>query len=270
LAEEAELIARSETISIAKSFEKTNKNIRTVVWDSNTGITNHAIRILTLVFNEFDYAISLEEDNFLHDGIFEFFQTCLLNKSSNGFVATAYNSRPHPVQNDGTFITTLFPEQWVVMMSKEIFLTFLEVFTSQTISKRVLRKHFSSALDISKLRVELLSEYWFNHLKLCLRSPSHGDALITYSSYVNSVPYFAPVSNFVTDLGGNNPGGMNLRNASPANQIHELSVVSRGGFNYCAECEFIKSRVSSYSWREALGNRKYFAQLRLNNTSLRN
>lgn len=267
-ASKEELIAREKTISLAISFAEKHSNIRTTIWDTNTGITGHAIRVMSATFREFRYVITLEEDNFLHDGIFDYFQSCFENRISNGFIATAYNSRPHNFIEGLPFITTLFPEQWVVMLSQDIFETFVRVVNTKDVSRRVIRRKFSNVLELPKLQIELLTEFWFNHFRLCARSENHGDALITYSSYVNDVPYFSPISNFVTDLGQFYDGGMNSRTAPTPEQKHELILSSFELLNYCRECDYLKSRIDSYRWKDAIGNRKYFLQLRLKNAAL--
>jgi hypothetical protein len=232
---------RNETISVAEKAAHLDSRVVPVVWDLNNGLTNHAIRIMRLLF-ESDYRlISLEEDNYIENAGLDFLAK-YSEPQEKPSIVTAFSSQSH-TDSDRNFRFTYFPEQWATSLTHEVFESFLEVWNDKFISRRIIQEHFKQIYPLNKIKRELVVERWFRIYNLSANNLSYGDALMAYSALRLDTPYIAPINSFVKDIGFENSRGMHPRVSAFLNEKHEFKTVFGGNPDVCIKCENSTNQV---------------------------
>jgi hypothetical protein len=237
-----ESIWRQETIRIAERAAEKNSNVIPVVWDQNDGLTSHAIRIMSKVFQTHKSCLSLEEDNLIQNDGLEFLSTAL-GDASKPVIATAFSTQLH-VNNRYDFRETYFPEQWATSLSFHLFEEFLRVWHDKKIDRKVISKQFSRIYPFDVIKREIVTERWFRIFNLAVNDLSYGDAVMNYAALKLEIPYRAPLKSFVQDLGALNNRGLHPRNGGVKFYEHEFKPVSAQSFQICKICENNTNQVA--------------------------
>ena len=229
---------RNETINICKNLEKLNSNIVTIVWEINSGLTGHTLRMLERVFSEEEYIIGLEEDqNVSSQGL-----SFLLERVSDNDlpkIATAFSRQIHKGNCLG-YRVTWFPEQWGLAFNKLFYLEFLKVIESSKVDIDIVRGVFYQILGKTR-RTKLAIEKWVNIFNSALISQNWTDAIFHYTAIKNSIPYAAPWGSYTEDLGHLDFRSLNPRTRKVTFKYHKGKVLKSNFGHFCHKCERINS-----------------------------
>ncbi len=226
---------RNETISVAENAAHLDSRVVPVVWDVNNGLTNHAIRIMRLLF-ESDYRlISLEEDNYIENEGLDFLAR-YSDSPGKASIVTAFSSQSH-TDKDRSHRFTYFAEQWATSLTHEVFESFLQVWNDKYISRRIIQEHFQQIYPLNRVKRELVVERWFRIYNLSANNLSYGDALMAYSALRLNTPYIAPINSFVRDIGFEDSRGMHPRANGKLETAHNFKPPSQKNLNICIRCE---------------------------------
>lgn len=236
-ASNVEATDRKQVVQIAEVFAQMDRRVEPVVWNSNTGLTNHAERIMSKAFSEFNQVISIEEDNFCESEGFSFLAEH--SNSEEPSIACAYSRFSHV--SEVKYRTSYFPAQWGVALNRGFFEKFLLVRTQKKIDESVVRNAVESLHSKNSSRLNYVVEYWNMLFHSAMEHPSHGDALFQYTAMKLNRPFRVSAKSLIKDLGHTDHRGMHERNLRDR---EERSHYFRGveGSSFCIPCERDGSR----------------------------
>jgi hypothetical protein len=237
-----ESVWRQDTIRVAERAAEKNPSIIPVVWEQNNGLTAHAIRIMSKVFQHHTSTFSLEEDNLIENDGLEFLKRSL-GDTCKPVIATAFSTQLH-LNNQRDIRETFFPEQWATSLTFHMFEEFLRVCHDKKIDRSVISKQFKRIYPFDVIKREIVTERWFRIFKLAVNDLSYGDAVMNYTALKLGIPYRAPLKSFVQDLGSQNNRGLHPRNGGITFDEHEFTPVSTKSFQFCKVCENNTNQVS--------------------------
>jgi len=241
-----DLEQRRSTIAVVEKIASVESRVRPVVWDKGEGLTAHAIRIMDVVFDQFDIVVSLEEDNLIGRAGLQFLLKAVTGGEQN-VLATAFSSYTHP-PSTLNYRLTAFPEQWATSFNRSQYMAFRRQALSPNIRPEVIRAAVSKSLD-SRVLVEGAVKYWHRLLSEAVLSHSHGDALMQYVAWEAGQLIRAPLQPLVDDLSYFHADGLHPRLSPPeAPKSHDLHPIITEGGTVCRTCDRKDLRARAEVW----------------------
>jgi hypothetical protein len=245
------------TRDVCIRLSKANSNILPFLWESNSGLTNHAKRIFGEALNYSKNIVSLEEDILVSKEGFDFLTRQTESKS---FARSAYTSTFHISNQKISTMHTFFPQQWGTSYSSDIIVEFLNLNKPSQIKRGPIWKALKSIK--APIRHILMVELWFEHLQNCLSHPSYGDALVQYCSWKLSAFFEIPCISLVSDIAHLENGGINSRSLPSAPDFHTLFSVDEYPI-ICNLCESERALLFANLFKTILGSKKHRYKLLL-------
>jgi hypothetical protein len=233
---------RLATIREAERVAESDSRVQVHVWQKNSGLTDHAVRIMSKSLETSYGFIAIEEDNLIHNEGLDFLNLTLGNRPEAS-IATAFTSQSHlPTNIEHRY--SFFPEQWSTALNQPIFETFIKIWNDKTVDRALIRSRFAPIFGRNIVLLELVTEKWFQMFKLSVLDPSYGDALMAYAAIFMGVPFATPMKSLVTDIGSLDSRGLHLRREILIRESHSISSLNSHGYNFCRICEKENSGIT--------------------------
>jgi hypothetical protein len=249
-ASESEKNWRTETIRIAENHAALDSRVEPCVWNTNTGLTDHAVRIMSKSFETSTGLIALEEDNQIGFAGLDFLCESIQNRERPE-ISTAFTSQSHDFSGL-TARFTFFPEQWSTALTYQVFEQFLRNWSDKKVSRQNVSEALGPIFGSKRFFLEIVTEKWFRMFKASIADPSYGDALMAYTAMSLGISYRVPMKSLVVDIGHTDSRGLHPRQSSNFEGSHQYSNLSVNGFNYCTTCERSTSGIKGTGIRQTL------------------
>jgi len=236
-----ERVWREETIRRTESIAESNSNVIPHIWDTNNGLTDHAIRIFDTVFENTRAVFSLEEDNDVSEQGLTFLAKSTASGSSAGIASACALYGHHPSDEDYRF--TLFPQQWGTALNLPVYEKFREIWFSKKIDRQVTSDMLSQHFKGDQVYRKLVIEKWHRIFLASVQDKSYGDALMTYAAFSLGTPYQVPLNSYVKDLGRNDSRGLHPRLEEERSIPHQFLELKSHGHKFCSSCERLSSGI---------------------------
>ena len=177
---------RLETISVSTEARKNSSKIELLIWEENTGLTNHANRALKHVFANHSKVISLEEDNLISVDGLEFLND-IETLCGAPHIKASFTKHRHLDEPLGKKYS-IFPEQWGVSLNKIMFAHYLSIQEKRIISPEIIKKRISLILGESNT-TQRVSNRWIKIFEESMMSQNFGDGLMQYAALSAGVFY---------------------------------------------------------------------------------
>jgi hypothetical protein len=234
-----------------------NSNILLFLWESNSGLTDHAKRIFKEALKYSRNIVSLEEDILVSQEGFDFLTRQTGNRS---FARSAYTSTSHISSQEILLMHTCFPQQWGTSYSADIITAFINLKKPIQIKRGPIRKALKTIK--APIRRMLMVELWFEHLQNCLAHPSYGDALVQYCSWEVGAYFEIPLTSLVIDIAHLEIGGINPRPLPSKPENHTLLNIDEYPI-ICHKCELKRALLFSDLLKTIFGSKKHRYKLHL-------
>jgi len=193
-----EVLRNRTVLSTAEEIGSRDNRIELLVWDSNSGVNDHTAKLFNATLNskgiiiiEDDVGITHQTLNFLADNY----------RRDGSMAAAAHVKRSHLNISPVFTRTTVFPNQWGLALTSEVMSCFIDIHKSRKFERRVIQRVFHKALKehLSIRKIEMLTQFWFNHFYFCAQNMNWADAIIQYSVYASQGFYRVPASSLIID-----------------------------------------------------------------------
>lgn len=234
-----EFLWRDQTIEIASQLASNHSKISLKVWDSNIGLEENSERSFAPLFENFSKLIVTEEDVHLDQSSIDFLVN--LSEQDAPVLATAYSQSSHK-KGLNQYRTTLFPQLWGAMYSREIFEGSLKVRRAGQINERLVQHSIMKFFPAPTPYRARLIRHWIWYFNYALKTHRHPDVLLQYASWELGQYAKAPLERLSKDVSSLDNRGMNVRHSIPLDNRHDSGFVNRENFQYCPKCEKESSR----------------------------
>jgi hypothetical protein len=230
---------RDGTIRAAEREASRYAQVELQVWDTNRGLTDHALRIFQYVMESHRALIALEEDIAVSPEGLSWLARA--SAAERPVLATAMTRFEHPGGSaSGVTRLTAFPSQWSSAFNAALFQEFIRVWRNQTIDRKVVNDVVNTVIS-NRTLAWAARDYWHSLFRNAAASASHGDALFQYASWSLGCLTSIPVTNAVRDLGPSDLRGLHQRvEPDDIPDIHDFRPISWvGEGRVCASCEIL-------------------------------
>lgn len=259
-----ELMRRAEVIEVAEEIASTDNRVNVWVWSENPGVNDHIARIFSkmkssdgLIVIEDDVGVSEVAMNFLQDNV----------NLSGSLASTAHVANCHVNLNASSSRASVFPNQWGLAVAKPVMETYLDIIKGKKIERSSVSKLFHRTFGdyLSRLQIQRLVQWWFNHFFFCKQHGNWADALIQYSVYANDGFYRVPARSLIIDDNAlHDSRSMHPRESyEPVISCEKAQIAPQTNFYTCVSCEIRNSRLEEASIRNLIGATKHRKYLQL-------
>jgi hypothetical protein len=255
----AELQRREEVISVAKLISQSNPKIDIAIWSDNHGVNIHLKRIFER-FADIDESIILIEDDVSVDATaLNYLSDNLTGLGTKAVVA--HSSHSHSNTQLVYSRKTLFPRQWGLAITPEIMTTYIETLERKIIRRRLIKSSIEALYGdlLTRITLEKLTQWWFNHFYFCLKHGNWADAIVQYSVMAERGYYLVPSRSLVID----DSDFLDDRALTPRIPSDKQPVcdgfVSFSDLNQfqCSKCRLLDSHLGETNFRNLLAATKF-------------
>jgi hypothetical protein len=259
-----ELMRRAKVIEIAEEIASSDNRVNVWVWSENPGVNDHIARIFSKMKNS-DGLIVIEDDVGVNEVAMNFLQD---NVNLDGSLAsTAHVANCHLHLNPSSSRASVFPNQWGLAVAKPVMESYLDIIKGKKIERLSVSKLFHRTFGdyLSRLQIQRLVQWWFNHFFFCERHGNWADALIQYSVYANGGFYRVPARSLIVDDNALYDSRSMHQRESYEQVIfcEQAQMVPQSDFYTCVSCEIRGSRLEEASIRNLIGATKHRKYLQL-------
>jgi hypothetical protein len=229
---------RLETISVSAEARKNSSKIELLIWEENTGLTDHANRALKHVFATHSKVISLEEDNLISVDGLEFLND-IETLCGAPHIKASFSKHRHLDEPLGKKYS-IFPEQWGTSLNKVMFAQYLSIQETKIINPEMIKKRLSLILGESNT-TQRVTNRWIRIFEESMLSQNFGDGLMQYAALSAGAFYEVPWHSYTEDLGHLDSRGIHSRSKSNSNLGHKSEIMDLNGFRICLKCEKLNS-----------------------------
>ena len=254
-----ELLRREGVIEAAKLVISANTNVDMYIWDDNRGVNTHTERFIRKLILLKKGIIVIEDDVSVSSKTLDFLADNHDHKGSSG--AAAHVSHSHMNFRATDARRTLFPLQWGQAISYEAMEMYLSIMDGDPILRKPIEKSIKEIYGqvLTARKLELLTQWWFNHFFFCFRHGNWADALVQYSVMAVGGHYRVPAQSLVID----DSNFFDERAITPRAPVKNDLVCSFAISNElkseysCFKCDFDNSHIEEATIRNLLGATKH-------------
>jgi len=252
---------RLETIKIIDELAIDDSRIRTLIYSTNLGLTNHSVRVQEHLFESTNEIILLEEDNGISSAGLDFLSDQVKSTGAPA-VFTSYSSGIHGNSSlPNKMRKTLFGQLWGNALNASASEALKKVWMDKVVNEKMVELTISNWLQPKNFSerdmVKRITRYWKWYFHVGLNKPNHTDVALIYALWASGGVIGAPWASLSEDLSHLDYRGMNQRSRPRDLSQHEADLIHRENLNLCKFCEFNDSRVSRGVVKSRLYGAKY-------------
>jgi len=265
-----ERIWREQTIQIVEKYAVLNSRLELWVYDSNIGITNHAMRIQERALQSGSSGIWLEEDIGMDlETYSSLVERIPMNNSTEPFLLSAFSHFNHEYAGNPVLKNNLFLPLWGIVFNESFFNLISRVWNDKHFNSDVVANAigpiFPDAKYLDRVHKKKVLDFWTEYSSWGFQNQNRWDAVANYALWTESKYSWTPFAQLAYDLSYEDSRGMNQR-------VKPREVISHGfdervvnGHIFCLGCErwgsrfdrnLLKRASSSMRFRFASNNRR--------------
>ena len=239
---------REKTIQIAEEYAISNSKLDLWVYDSNIGITGHAMRIQGRALESGSSGIWLEEDIGLDlENFSKIVESFAVDKSSDPILLSAYSHFNHNYSGEEIIKGNLFLPLWGTVFNENFYNLISQVWYDKKFDEQIVIDAIDRVFPDSSLGERLYKSkvirFWTEYSRWGFVNSNRWDALANYALWTKSKYSSATFERFAHDLSFQDSRGMNQRIEPVPVKTHEFHRTQIGDQIFCVRCENWGSRI---------------------------
>ena len=224
----------AKTRLMLMAMEKEYPQIKVNLRSRNIGLTGHLKEVFKETLQSHSSLIFLEEDMWIDTNGLEFLNGVKFDQALSH--RSAYSTTNHPLSSKLLeYRLSNFPEQWGVAINYECFEAFRDEISRRSVERNLVRKVIRNS-GYSRVRAEILSDFWTQLLRQEIESPHGWDSTLQLALWRNNSPSRVAIRSFVRDLGGGE-GSITKRTQFPTKRRVKPKTHNTSLEKPCLACE---------------------------------
>jgi hypothetical protein len=257
-----ERIWREQTIAIVESYGIRNSKLDLWIYDSNIGITNHAMRIQERALQSGSSGIWLEEDIGMdlerYSGLVENTQLIL---SDEPFLLSAFTHFNHDYVGTSILKNNLFLPLWGIVFNESFYNLISKVWSDKNFKANVVANAinpiFPDLKYLDRIHKKKVVDFWTEYSSWGFQNQNRWDAVANYALWTESKYSWTPFTQLAYDLSYKDSRGMNQRIKPHDVGSHSFDERSTNGHLFCLGCERWGSRFDRSLLKRASSSLRY-------------